>query len=102
GWAHSVINADRHRRMSFGAWCDRQYGFDYRGVRAHRGLAWFPTFNAADQIEWTANPRYERSTLEQRNARAYPELGLDSRSLYGQFIDNPECVMFVPDPARAA
>ena len=31
--------------MSFGAWCDRQYGFDYRGVRAHRGLAWFPTFN---------------------------------------------------------
>ncbi len=42
GWAHCVINADPSRRMVFAAWCDREYGFDYRGVRAHRGLAWFP------------------------------------------------------------
>jgi glucose-6-phosphate isomerase len=102
GWAHCVINAVRHQRMVFGAWCDRQFGFDYRGVRAHCGLAWFPTFNMADQIEWTANLRYEESMLEQRAARTYPELGLNSRSLYRQFIDNPECVMFVPEPMRAA
>ncbi|MGC8625371.1 MAG: glucose-6-phosphate isomerase family protein, partial [Phycisphaerae bacterium] len=29
GWAHCVINADPTGRMAFGAWCDRQYGFDY-------------------------------------------------------------------------
>lgn len=103
GWAHCVINADRHRRMSFGAWCDRQYGFDYKEVRAHGGLAWFPTFTAAGEIELTANKHYENSVLEQRKARRYPELGLDgSRSLYRQFIHDPESVMFVPDPRRAA
>ena len=42
GWAHCVINAERNKRTVFGAWCDRQYGFEYTGVRAHKGLAWFP------------------------------------------------------------
>ena len=100
-WAHCVINADRNKRMSFGAWCDRQYGFDYKGVRAHRGLAWFPTFNAANGIDWMPNKNYSASVLERRNARPYPELGLDrKRSLYRQFIEDPESVMFVPEPWR--
>ncbi len=103
GWAHCVINADRHRRMAFGAWCDRQYGFDYKGVRAHHGLAWFPAFDANDEIVWSANPHYRESALEKREPRTYAELGLDrSRSLYAQFIENPEAVMFVADPGRAA
>jgi len=42
GWAHAVINADTSRRMVFGAWCDRQYGFDYTG--SVRMAAW-PTFH---------------------------------------------------------
>jgi glucose-6-phosphate isomerase len=103
GWAHCVINADRHRRMAFGAWCDRQYGFDYSGVRAHRGLAWFPKFGLNDAIEWTSNPHYMNRALEQRSPRAYPELGLKGgRSLYRQYLDDPESVMFVPEPGRAA
>ena len=103
GWAHCVIHAGRHNRMAFGAWCDRQYGFDYSGVRAHRGLAWFPTFGSHDAIEWTPNPHYLKRALEQRSPRAYPELGLDQhRSLYRQYLDDPESVMFVPEPGRAA
>ena len=103
GWAHYVINANPSRRMSFGAWCDRQYGFDYTGVRAHHGLTWFPILTDSGQIAWQPNPHYSQSTLEQRGSRPYPELGLDaSRSLYGQFVDNPESVMFVADPQRAA
>ena len=102
GWAHCVINADPSRRMSFGAWCDRQYGFDYTGVRAHHGLAWFPVLTESGAIGWQPNEHYLQSTLEHHEPRAYPELGLDSsRSLYGQFIDDPDSVMFVADPKRA-
>lgn len=102
-WAHCVINADPNRRMSFGAWCDRQYGFDYTGIRAHHGLAWFPLLNKSGGIRWEPNPHYKHSTLDERGPRPYPELKLDSsRSLYGQFVDNPDSVMFVADPQRAA
>jgi glucose-6-phosphate isomerase len=89
--------------MSFGAWCDRQYGFEYTGVRTHHGLAWFPLLTGSGAIDWRSNPRYSASKLEQHAPRAYPELGLDSkRSLYGQFVADPDSVMFVADPKRAA
>ncbi|MDR3735676.1 MAG: glucose-6-phosphate isomerase family protein [Acidobacteriaceae bacterium] len=103
GWAHCVINADPAKQMSFGACCDREYGFDYTGVRAHHGLAWFPMLTDSGDIEWEPNRFYSRSTLEHRKPRSYPELGLDaSRSIYKQFMDNPESMMFVSDPQRAA
>ena len=103
GWAHCVINADPHQRMAFGAWCDRQYGFDYTGVRAHLGLAWYPILTASGTIDWEPNPTYARVTLDQRGPRSYPELGMDpSRSLYAQFESDPDSVMFVADPQRAA
>lgn len=103
GWAHCVINADPHRRMAFGAWCDRQYGFDYSGVRAHHGLAWFPVITDSGAIDWQPNPHYGGASLEHHQPRPYTELGLDvSRSLYRQFLDNPESVMFVADPQRVA
>jgi glucose-6-phosphate isomerase, archaeal len=103
GWAHCVINADPSRRMSFGAWCDRQYGFDYTGVRAHHGLAWFPLLTSSGEIAWQPSSHYSQSKREQRGPREYPELGLNvSRSLYGHFVDDPESVMFVADPQRVA
>lgn len=101
-WAHCVINADPTQRMAFGAWCDRQYGFDYTGVRAHHGLAWFPVLSESGAVDWQPNPRYYPSKLNQHVARAYPELGLDaSRSLYSQFLRDPDSVMFVAEPQRA-
>ena len=42
GWAHATISADPEQPLTFGAWCVRDFGFDYRGVRAHGGLAFFP------------------------------------------------------------
>lgn len=102
-WAHCVINADPARRMVFAAWCDRQYGFVYDGVRSHGGLAWFPILTADNHIEWQANPKYKRSQLEVHAARAYPELGLSpDASIYEQFVENPDSVTWVADPARCA
>jgi glucose-6-phosphate isomerase, archaeal len=101
GWAHCVINANPDAVMLFGAWCDRQYGFDYGGVRAHGGLAWFPLLDDLGAIHWEANPRYAPSLLSQRRARTYAELGLSaSVPVYEQFARNPESVQWVSDPAR--
>jgi glucose-6-phosphate isomerase len=102
GWAHAVINADPTRRMIFGAWCDREYGFDYAGVRAHRGLAHFPTVTECRSMEWQPNRRYTLRPLEQRCSRSYPELGLSHEPIYLQFQRRPESVDWVAHPARLA
>ena len=101
GWVHTVINADPNSQLVFGAWCDRQYGFEYDQVRAHGGPAWFPLLDENSQMRWDANPSYIGSDLSVRPARAYPELGLTPRvPIYEQFAVNPESVQWVSDPAR--
>lgn len=101
-WAHCVANASSTERMVFGALCDRQYGFLYDGVRAHRGLAWFPLLRG-QRIEWAANPHYAASSLQLRKPRAYPELGLDRTvPVYRQFEADAERLQWVSEPARAA
>ena len=101
GWAHAVINADPETRMTFGAWCDRQYGFVYDAIRAHQGLAWFPVLDDKGSIHWEPNPSYQPSDLLIRGARDYPELGLlPGTPIYEQFAINPESVQWVSEPAR--
>ena len=100
-WAHCVINADPSRRMVFAAWCDRQYGFVYDGVRAHGGLAWFPLLRATGEIGWEKNRRCLPSTLRVSAARHYPELGLGSElPIYRQYRENPEAMQWVSEPGR--
>jgi glucose-6-phosphate isomerase len=99
GWAHSIINRNPEARMMFGAWCDRQYAFDYEGVRAHRGLAWLPLLREVG-IEWQRNASYAPSRLASRPARAYPELGIsDTLPIYEQFARDQSCVQWVSEPA---
>jgi glucose-6-phosphate isomerase len=101
GWAHFVVNADPRNSMSFGAWCDRQYGFVYDEVRARGGLAWYPILAKDETLSWQRNPRYSASQLIQKSARNYPELGLLAGiSIYEQFSRNPETVGWVSQPAR--
>ena len=101
GWAHCVINADPAQRMVFSAWCDRDYGFVYDGVRKHGGLAWFPILDSENQIVWQQNPSYASPHLTSHKARAYPELELSpSLSLYEQFVQQPESLMYVSEPSR--
>jgi glucose-6-phosphate isomerase len=100
-WAHFVANADPHSRLIFGAWCDRQYGFDYSQVRSHDGLAWFPLIDADGMIRWEANSNYSASKLQCRRARAYPELGLTSgMPIYEYVTRDPDAIQWISDPAR--
>ena len=101
GWAHYVANAEQNSKLVFGAWCDRQYGFDYTQMRAHHGLAWFPLITKDGGLTWERNPTYLSSNLRHRDAREYPELGLSSEMpIYERLRSNPESIQWVSDPAR--
>ncbi|MGH9612957.1 MAG: cupin domain-containing protein, partial [Bryobacteraceae bacterium] len=97
-WAHAVISADARKPLVFGAWCDRDYGFVYDGVRARGGLAWFPLLGNGG-IAWSANPRYHPGELIVRPARKYAELALDaSIPLYDHVERKPEAIQWVSRP----
>jgi glucose-6-phosphate isomerase, archaeal len=102
GWAHATISADPKCPLTFGAWCVRDYGFEYTGVRAHGGLAWFPLLDQSG-MTWQRNPRYAvEHPLEQKAPADYRELGLVSgMPIWRQYTSNPESVMWVPQPQRA-
>ena len=103
GWAHCTVNADPTRHMAFGAWCVRDYGFDYRGVRAHGGLAYFPVLSETGRLSWEANSAYDAPALEVRDARNYDELGLEAGvPIYEQYERDRSRFSFVttPDVAR--
>lgn len=101
GWSHFVANADLNSKLIFGAWCDREYGFDYVQMRARNGLAWFPLLDASGEIRWEANPNYSISQMQTRKARTYAELGLSSGTpIYEYLHRDPEAIQWVSDPAR--
>lgn len=102
-WVHATISANPRLPLTFGAWCDRDYGFVYEGVRKHRGIAWFPVFNGSDELEWIANSMYDSSHLICKSPSDY--ISLDIRkgvSIYRQFEENPEIFLYVPNPALKA
>jgi glucose-6-phosphate isomerase, archaeal len=103
-WAHATVSASAAEPMTFGAWCDREYGFAYAEVRALGGLAYFPLLGPDGAIRWERNPRYPTAPpLVERRARAYPELGLvPGEPIYRTFARDPEAVQWVSDPARVA
>lgn len=101
-WAHATISADPTQPLTFGAWCVRDFGFDYRGVRAHAGLAWFPRLQG-DMLAWDRNPHYpvERD-LVVKSPSDYASLGMRSGiPIWQQYLENPESVMWVPRPELA-
>jgi glucose-6-phosphate isomerase len=98
-WAHATISADPTQPLTFGAWCDREYGFDYDEVRAHKGLAWFPILNEQNNIEWKTNINYQKSELIEKPPRIYTEFEIEAgKSIYQQFEENPAKFQFVPNP----
>ena len=98
-WTHATISANPEKPLTFGAWCDRDYGFYYDKVRAHNGIAWFPVFNEKNEIEWIANPKYQTSKLICKSPEKYESLGIrEGKSVYRLFEENPETFLYVPKP----
>jgi glucose-6-phosphate isomerase len=103
GWAHSTLSAAPEVPLTFGAWCDRDYGFEYREVRAHGGLAWYASLNAAGDMEWHRNASYISRDLCIGPPREYLELGLEiGTPIYSQFEKDPAAVRWVSEPALLA
>ena len=100
-WGHQTVNANTDKPMVFGAWCVKDYGFDYDDVRAHRGLAYYPVVENKD-IVWNKNPNYEESTLIERSPRIYTEFNIDpTKPIYEQFLEDPDRMLFVSRPEVA-
>ncbi|RLD11505.1 MAG: glucose-6-phosphate isomerase [Chlamydiae bacterium] len=98
-WAHATISADPTQPLTFGAWCDRDYGFVYDGVRKHKGLAWFPKLDKKGNIYWETNKNYESSKLIQKSPEDYKNLGLEKGiSIYEQYKKENSRFDFVPNP----
>ncbi|MGL5722422.1 MAG: glucose-6-phosphate isomerase family protein [Brevinema sp.] len=98
-WGHMTISADSEVPLVFGAWCVRDFGFDYKGVREHNGLAWFPVWKD-DSIVWRRNPSYRESVLVEKSPRTYSEFSLDPTiSIYKEFERNGDIVDFIARPS---
>jgi glucose-6-phosphate isomerase len=98
GWAHCTISADPFMPLTFGAWCDREYGFEYTGVRSHHGLAWYPVWKD-EVIVWYKNPRYRESGLIEKNPESYVSLGIKKNiPIYVQFEHEPDALQFISKP----
>ncbi len=102
-WAHAAISANPEKPLTFGAWCDREYGFEYDAVRAHKGLAWFPVISMNGTIEWHKNLNYLDCELVFKRPEIYLQFGIESgKSIYTQFEEDPLRFEFVPQPQIVA
>lgn len=98
GWVHATINASKDASMSFGAWCVRDYGFDYEDVRSHNGIAFFPVWED-DKLIWIKNPAYKSATLIEKNARKYTDFNIEAeKPIYEQYEENKDKFRFVTNP----
>ena len=98
-WAHATISADPKNPLTFGAWCDLDYGFEYDKVRKHKGLAWFPLVEPNGELMWVHNPLYGKTELIIKNPSNYSEFKIkQGESIYKQYEDNPNLFLFVPQP----
>lgn len=97
-WAHCTVVTDFRENFSFGCWSVRDYGFDYKDVRAHQGMAYMP-FVKDGQVVFERNPKYDAPALERRKPRKYTEFHLEEgKTIYEQFEEEPGRFDFISRP----
>lgn len=100
GYVHAAVNADVSQNMAFGAWCVRDYGFDYDKVRSHGGIAFFP-YVEDGSLKWRENPAYSGGELIIKEARTWEDFSLEPGvPVYTQFQKDKDRFLFVADPKR--
>jgi len=103
GWAHAAMSAKPAQQVTFGALCDRDYGFAYDEVRRRRGMAWYAMVDAGGEVYWEPNERYVRRELIVRGPGDYSAFGIDgSGPLYAQCERNFERFQWVSKPGLMA
>lgn len=101
-WAHATISADETQPLTFGAWCVRDYGFVYDGVRAHGGMAFFPLVQEDGALCWLHNDAYKAGEILLKRPEDYAQLGLQKGvPIYTQFERDPDLFLFVSKPQTA-
>jgi glucose-6-phosphate isomerase, archaeal len=100
GWAHTSMSAEPAEHLTFGALCDREYGFHYEEVRRRHGLAWYALLNDKGEIYWEPNPNYKKSDLAICKPRDNRALGIEyGQPLYLQFENDPSKFQWISKPA---
>ena len=101
-WGHATVSlsAVTEKPMTFGAWCVRDYGFDYKGIRAHGGIAWFPVYDSYGNLQWLPNKAYTPSQLICKRPDNHPELGITmGEPIYTSFEKSPDTFAYVVNPS---
>lgn len=99
GWAHMTVSADPEQPLAFGAWCVRDFGFEYAAVRAHNGLAWLPVLQN-NKVVWQKNLSYNSCELTEKEPRRYDELSIEvGLPIYSQYQKDRSRFDFVKNPA---
>jgi len=98
-WAHATISANPKQALTFAAWCDMDFGYEYDKVRAHKGLAWYPILNGSGELAWEENHNYVQSELIRKKPNDYNEFNLIQKEcMYTQYEKNPDLFLFVAKP----
>lgn len=101
-WVHATMNADPNTSMEFGAWCVRDYGFDYREVHVKHGIAFYPQI-INNRIEWEQNPNEKNKILKIVEASELVKFNIaNDVPIYRQFQTDPDKFLFVAKPHLAA
>lgn len=98
-WAHFTVNANPNENLVFGAWCVKDYGFDYEDVRKNSGLTFYPLYDENNNIIWIKNNNYEKGELIIKSPESYLEFDINKNRIYSQFEENFDKFMFVSKPS---
>lgn len=58
GWVHAALSAEPETPLTFGAWCEPEYGFEYQQVGVRGGLAWYAVLDNGGLLKWHRNANY--------------------------------------------
>lgn len=101
GYAHYTANADPESFMVFGAWCIRDYGFEYSDVKRMGGLSYFPVVDTNGEIIFESNKNYQSTELIIKRPEIYSEFHIaPDIPIYQQYELDQEHFEFVTNPGK--